>query len=148
MLHVSQVCFFLQHLMSIIFFCTIHWKYISAPQFRKSKLKMFKCSGETAQSSFFSKKVKTIPSFYYILIVLIVHFLHGITNHMLLIHPLLRGAIQRHTKKPEERVHRDFVKFNRNKVFPQERSSRTQHRLRTGWVCREDGQYIFPPIYT
>lgn len=49
----------------------------------------------------------------------------------LLIHPLLRDAIQRDTNRPEEKTHWDFVKFNRSKhkVLPQERGSRTQNRL-------------------
>lgn len=70
--------------MSIIVFCITHWKYISVPQFRKSKSKMFKSNGDTAQSSKKCKKKKY--SFFLIYFNCFpAHFLHGITNHML--HP-------------------------------------------------------------
>lgn len=62
-----------------------------------------------------------------------------------MIHPLLVPK----PFKPEKKAHKDFVKFSKNKhkVLPQERSRRTEYRLGTSCVCREGGQYMFPPIY-
>lgn len=218
MLHVSQV-FFLKQLMCIIFFCIIHWKYISVLQFRISESKKFYMQWRNC-TAFLKKRKKQKNILLLHFNCFPVHFLHGITNHMLhprnytsttrmmcgttlagwpcsdlgydpkwlwghtlprvqqvlvhilisdqredgehsqqvcnhtrlrhlLILPLLRVTIQRDTDRPEERTHRDFVKFNRKKhdVLPQERSSRMQHRLGTGWVCREGAQYMFSPIY-
>lgn len=55
--------------MSFIFFCIIHWKYISFPVLGKNVRKMLKCNRETAQSSEKKKKQtqKAILFFYYIL---------------------------------------------------------------------------------